>query len=306
MRAEFVSALEHQLEKDKTQLLISGDLGFRAFEGIVEKFPRQFLNAGVAEQNMVGAAAGMAFTGLKPWVYSIAPFLVYRAFEQIRNDVCFHQLPVKLVGNGGGFTYGIMGSSHHALEDLGVLKTLPGLQLFFPCIARRQVTQAVNAMANLAGPSYLRLGITPFQSDKKPLDAHPLTMTTRWSFGGDVTVIAVGQALQAVLEAGVLHRAEVFGISRYPFDRYTDEAVLRSAFRTRAALIVEEHRLAGSIGESLALEIPRGTKLEVSGFDRELPQKYGSAAFHMADMPRIINESVGRLRGETTGGSWSS
>src|SRR5204863_5190911 len=122
-------------------------------------FGARFLNAGVAEQSMMGIAAGVALTGRRPWVYSIAPFATYRCLEQIRNDVCLHALPVRIVGNGGGFTYGIMGSTHHALEDLAVLKVLPNMQLFFPC-AGDQVEAAVRAMADLAGPAYLRLAIS--------------------------------------------------------------------------------------------------------------------------------------------------
>ena len=92
----------------------------------------RFINAGVAEQNMVSVAAGLARTGLRPWVYSIAPFVYARPFEQIRNDVCLHGLPVVLVGNGGGYGYGVMGATHHALEDYGALLCLPGLRAYVP------------------------------------------------------------------------------------------------------------------------------------------------------------------------------
>ncbi|HET7538411.1 MAG TPA: hypothetical protein VFK05_01020, partial [Polyangiaceae bacterium] len=124
MRSEFVSAVERALALDADSLFITGDLGFNAFEGLVERFGKRFLNAGVAEQNMMSLAAGIALTGLRPWVYSIAPFATLRCLEQIRNDICLHRLPVRIVGNGGGYSYGIMGSAHHALEDLGVLKGL--------------------------------------------------------------------------------------------------------------------------------------------------------------------------------------
>src|SRR4051794_36992037 len=111
-------------------MFITGDLGYNALEGIAKELGKRFVNSGVAEQNMMGMAAGCAMAGFKPWVYSIIPFTTYRCLEQIRNDVCLHHLPVRIVGNGGGYTYGIMGSTHHALEDLAVLKPLPGMQLF--------------------------------------------------------------------------------------------------------------------------------------------------------------------------------
>ncbi|HEX4447771.1 MAG TPA: hypothetical protein VH044_13575, partial [Polyangiaceae bacterium] len=142
MRVPFVRAVSDVLAGDPKSMFITGDLGYGALEELSAKLGKRFLNAGVAEQNMVGVAAGAALTGLRPWVYSIAPFATYRCVEQIRNDVCLHDLPVRIAGNGGGFTYGIMGSTHHALEDLAVLKSLPNMQLFFPC-ANDHVAAAV-------------------------------------------------------------------------------------------------------------------------------------------------------------------
>src|SRR5579872_6913024 len=168
MRVEFVKAVDEILAKDETGLFITGDLGFNALEGIASKYGKRFINAGVAEQSMVGIAAGTALAGHRPWVYSIAPFATYRCLEQIRNDVCLHDLPVRVVGNGGGYTYGVLGSTHHALEALAVLKVLPNLRLFFPC-ANDHVAAAVRLMAALGGPSYLRLAISAFTTERAPL-----------------------------------------------------------------------------------------------------------------------------------------
>ena len=113
-------------------VFLTGDLGFKALEPLRERLGARFINAGVAEQNMVSVAAGLARSGLRPWVYSIAPFVYARPFEQIRNDVCLHRLPVVLVGNGGGYGYGVMGATHHALEDYGALLCLPHLRAYVP------------------------------------------------------------------------------------------------------------------------------------------------------------------------------
>src|SRR5262245_15615814 len=113
-------------------IFLTGDLGFRALEPLRDRLGERFINAGVAEQNMVSVAAGLARGGLRPWVYSIAPFVFARPFEQIRNDVCHHQLPVVLVGNGGGYAYGVMGATHHAIEDYGALLTLPRMTAYVP------------------------------------------------------------------------------------------------------------------------------------------------------------------------------
>src|SRR5947209_5288777 len=139
-------------------VFLTGDLGFRALEPLRHTLATRFINAGVAEQNMVSVAAGLAKMGLRPWVYSIAPFLYARPFEQIRNDVCLHNLPVILVGNGGGYGYGVMGSTHHALEDYGALLTLPNLRVFVPAFDG-DVASMIPLLMRSDRPVYFRLGV---------------------------------------------------------------------------------------------------------------------------------------------------
>src|SRR5438874_6912423 len=131
MRNVFCQSLVAQAARPEF-VFLTGDLGYKALEPLRDALGRRFINAGVAEQNMVTVAAGLAKAGLRPWAYSIAPFLYARPFEQIRNDVCLHNLPVMLVGNGGGYAYGVMGATHHALEDYGTLLTLPNLRALVP------------------------------------------------------------------------------------------------------------------------------------------------------------------------------
>src|SRR6187551_424012 len=180
MRVDFVKAVELVLARDADALFVTGDLGFNALEGLVAKYGKRFINAGVAEQGMIGLAAGIALTGKRPWVYSIAPFATYRCLEQIRNDVCLHRLPVRIAGNGGGYTYGIMGATHHALEDLAALRPLPNMRLFFPC-ENAHVAAAVAQMATLRGPSYIRLAISPYTTPMTPLSEQPQTLTRQYA-----------------------------------------------------------------------------------------------------------------------------
>src|SRR3954467_2325118 len=135
MRAEFAQAMLALFERRKDLAFITGDLGYMALEGVAQAYGERFINAGVAEQNAVSLAAGLARAGQLPWVYSAATFTVLRPYEQIRNDVCLHKLPVKLVGNGGGYAYGIMGATHHALEDIGALRVLPNMRIYLPLVA---------------------------------------------------------------------------------------------------------------------------------------------------------------------------
>src|SRR6478735_1498447 len=156
MRAEFAQAMIALFQKRKDLVFVTADLGYAALEGVAEAYGERFINAGVAEQNAVSLAAGLARAGHLPWVYSAAVFTVLRPYEQIRNDVCLHKLPVKLVGNGGGYGYGIMGATHHALEDVGAMRVLPNLRIYVPLTAA-DVAPVVERMAADPLANYLRL-----------------------------------------------------------------------------------------------------------------------------------------------------
>jgi len=288
VRVDFTRAVDAVLARDTRAMFFSGDLGFQAFEELAARLGPRFINAGVAEQNMIGVAAGVALTGLSVWVYSIAPFATLRCLEQIRNDVCLHDLPVRIVGNGGGYTYGIMGSTHHALEDLAALKALPNMQLFFPC-SNSHVAAAVEAMHRLRGPSYLSLAISGFASDAPALAEHGETLTRlyrRRSAEGGVTIIGAGHAAQIVLSAlgvglaGV--NCDIFGIARFPLRLDLDHDLVRSVAETGRVLFLEEHYAAGGIGESMRLALGASAREFVHlapVYSRD--QKYGSAAFHL-------------------------
>jgi transketolase len=290
MRVPFVRAVSEVLARDPASMFITGDLGYAALEELSSTLGKRFLNAGVAEQNMMGVAAGAALTGLRPWVYSIAPFATYRCVEQIRNDICLHNLPVRVVGNGGGFTYGIMGSTHHALEDLAVLKSLPNMQLFFPC-ANDHVAAAVAKIAALAGPSYLRLSISAYGTERPVVHEHPETLTRHYFArtarrAPGVTIVGAGHGVQLALHALTnlgLDRmnADVFGIARFPLDLAKDTALMASIVETRNVIFVEEHYRAGGMGESFAVAIPPVTSLRILSASYDPAQRYGSSRFHM-------------------------
>ncbi|HKQ69879.1 MAG TPA: transketolase C-terminal domain-containing protein [Polyangiaceae bacterium] len=305
MRVDFVKSVSEIIAEDENSIFVTGDLGYAALETLAANHPRRFLNAGVAEQNMMGVAAGMALTGLRPWVYSIAPFTTYRCLEQIRNDVCLHKLPVRIAGNGGGYTYGIMGSTHHALEDLAVLRPLPNIQLFFPC-ANDHVAAAVRAMSTLSGPAYIRLAISAFSTQWSHLDENPLTLTRRYSrqASPSVTVIGVGHGVQIALRAlattGLAHEnVDVFGVARFPLDLKSDAALCESVAASRRVLVVDEHYLSGSVGEALRLALPRARHFEVMAASYSPEQRYGNPEFHLRQCgltPEALSALVGDLQ----------
>lgn len=157
MRDAFIRELEVQARVDPRIFFLTGDLGFGVVDDFSKEFPSQFLNAGVAEQNMMGMAAGLADSGMLPFVYSIANFPTFRCLEQIRNDVCYPELPVTIVSIGAGLAYGSLGYSHHAVEDLSVMRSLPGIRVISPCDPN-EVRAAVKCIVREPGPTYLRLG----------------------------------------------------------------------------------------------------------------------------------------------------
>lgn len=187
MRQAFCDDLMREQAR-KNFIFLTGDLGFRALEPLRDAMGRRFINAGVAEQNMVSVAAGLARQALRPWVYSIAPFIFARPFEQIRNDICIHHLPVVLVGNGGGYGYGVMGSTHHTLEDYGVLLTLSGMQVVIPAFDS-DLSTLIPSLFDSTSPMYLRLGIS---EQPKLWGTPPFAPWRKLVSGIGRTLIAVG------------------------------------------------------------------------------------------------------------------
>src|SRR5499426_12070 len=157
MRKAFTRTLVELAEADSRIMLLTGDLGYLALEPFIERFPGRFLNAGVAEQNMVGVATGLAEAGFLPFVYSIVTFATLRPYEFIRNGPVLHRLPVRIVGVGGGFEYGPQGTTHHGLEDVAVMRVQPGMTVIAPA-DHEQLATALRATWNLPGPVYYRIG----------------------------------------------------------------------------------------------------------------------------------------------------
>lgn len=301
MRVEFVEALQKVMREDSKSLFVTGDLGFNAFEGVRREFSERFLNAGAAEQNMASMAAGLAFEGFHPWIYSIAPFVTYRPFEQTRNDICLHNLPVRIVGNGGGYTYGVMGSTHHTLEDLGILKTLPNMHLYFPC-TQNQVEAHVRQISKLLAPSYLRLSFSGFPSNVEPLKENPVTLTRKYSEGRAVTLIGVGHAVQIALSALASNlidgqKVGVFGVSKFPFDFESDRELKDHVRLSQNVLVIDEHYLAGSMAESLKMHLPNAERFRVLAPVYKNTQAYGTPKFQLTqagmtpqDVAHLVSE----------------
>ena len=252
MRKPFVEAVLKHVNAESS-VFLTGDLGFMALEPVRDAFGDHFINAGVAEQNMISVAAGLAKTGLEVWVYTIAPFCYARPFEQIRNDVCLHHLPVHLVGNGGGYGYGVMGSTHHAIEDYGVLLTLHGMKAFVPSFDA-DLDEIVARMQQWDGPSYLRLG-----RDELPSGfALPAYQPWRRLTTGEGPLIAVagplaGSIVEAVRDLEAAIRPELWVVSELPLEACPPPQEFASRLKSAPAVwAVEEHVAQGGFGRMLS------------------------------------------------------
>ena len=253
MRDAFVKVLTEEAATNTDIMLLVGDLGFGVVAAFGDTYPRQFLNCGVAEQSMVGIAAGMAASGRRPFVYSISNFPTLRPLEQIRNDVCYHGLGVTLVSVGAGLAYGSLGYTHHAVEDMSVLRSLPGMRVFSPADAW-ECRAAVREILADPSPAYLRLG-----KNKEPLmhDAEvdlsagaPLLIRP----GSDVTVLVAGPIITQAL--AVAEQLEQQGISMRvltcPVIKPLNAAAIKEAASGTCGIVtLEEHTVLGGFGSAV-------------------------------------------------------
>src|SRR5687767_14635789 len=199
MRRAFMSALIDLASEDERVVLLTGDLGFTVIESFAERFPERFFNVGVAEQNMVGMAAGLADAGYLPFVYSIATFAAIRPYEFIRNNAALQQLPVRIVGVGGGFEYEHAGPSHFALEDVALMRTQPGMTVVVPA-DHRQAVSALKATWDLARPAYMRVGKDESYEIEGLGGRFRLGEPESIGRGGDVLIVAMGSLVRRALE----------------------------------------------------------------------------------------------------------
>ncbi|HYT19830.1 MAG TPA: transketolase C-terminal domain-containing protein [Candidatus Polarisedimenticolia bacterium] len=254
MRGAFFRALLELAEQDERVCLVVGDLGFGVVEEFARRFPKRFLNAGVAEQNMTGIAAGMALSGKIVFTYSIANFPILRCLEQVRNDVCYHNANVKIVAVGGGLAYGSLGATHHATEDLAILRSLPRMVVVAPGdpVETEAATRAVGAHA---GPCYLRLGRAGEARVHSGQIDFQLGKAIQVRDGKDLTLITTGGMLEtSVKVADTLHHAglQTRLLSMHTVKPVDADAILAAAHDTRAVFTLEEHSVVGGLGGAVA------------------------------------------------------
>lgn len=271
MRDAMTRVLCELAAQDPNIVLITGDLGFGVLNEFHERFPKQFINAGIAEQNMTGLATGIALSGKTVFTYSIGNFPTLRCLEQIRNDACYHNANVKIIAIGGGFTYGSLGISHHATEDLAILRALPDITVMAPGDPI-EAAAATRAIYETPGTCYLRLG----RGGESVVHKEPVRIVpgkaSRLFDGKDIAIISTGGILKNAFDARNYLCEQGYNVALYsmhtmkPFDSELVES-LASSFKY--IVTVEEHTVVGGLGSAVAEVMaqlpPQRAQLKVIG-----------------------------------------
>lgn len=287
MRKEFAQAIIDISKLNDRIIFLTGDLGFMALEGVKEVLGERFINAGVAEQNMATMAAALAYEGFLPFIYSISPFVTLRPYEQLRNDICLHNLPVKIVANGGGYGYGIMGSTHHNIEDIGTMRILPNMKVFVP-FSSDDVAASLQEIINDPSPNYLRLNLASSQPNIPLFSAWRKIKTSKDLSTIKAVVIATGTVADNLfkLPSELLNELEIWLVSKFPVDDIPVE-LMKKISHVKNVITMEEHQGQCGLHETLAslllqqLNTPiKYHTLFASGYPSG---RYGSQSWHQQE-----------------------
>lgn len=284
MRKEFSTAIYDILKKSSETLFMTGDLGYMAFENIRDAFPDRFINAGVAEQNMVSVGAGLAYSGMQPWLYSIAPFITLKTYEQLRNDIDHTESDVKIVGNGGGYGYGLHGATHHILEDIALFHTLPNFTSYVPAFAA-DIFPIVTKMHTSKKPAYLRLGYSNSDIYYKEYSSVREIIS-----GNDIVLVALGPLIHNAIEAvkefqsKYVESVSLWSITELPF--IENKQLIKKIIHAKKVLIIEETVEVGGLGHHIFAHKDihsnklQCTHLYAKGYVSKL---YGNQEFHRGE-----------------------
>jgi transketolase len=286
MRKEFAEAVISLSKINNKIVFLTGDLGFMALEQVRDTLGDRFINAGVAEQNMATMAAALAYEGFTPLIYSISPFITLRPYEQLRNDICLHNLPVKVIANGGGYGYGIMGGTHHNIEDIGSMRILPNMKVFVP-FTKDDVYNSLKEMINDSSPNYLRLNLA---SNQENIPAFSAWRKIKDAVHNSPKAIIIGTGTVTdnlfKLPADILNHLEIWLVSQFPVLEIPKE-LSEKISSVKNVITLEEHQGQCGLHETLAslllkqLNTPiQYHTLFASGYPSG---KYGSQQWHQEE-----------------------
>lgn len=285
MRNAFINTLQKLVVNDKDTILITGDLGYGVLNNFWETYPEQFINAGISEQNMTSVAAGMALEGKKVFTYSIANFPTMRCFEQVRNDVAYHNADVKIVSIGAGMAYGGAGMSHHATEDLAIMRALPNITIFSPADILETIEVTKKAYA-IKGPCYIRLGKGGENNIHGKDDLLNINEAIKILDGDDICIFSTGAITNEAYKASI--ELTKYGISTalysFPLIKPIDIKTIESCSQKYEYIVtLEEHNIIGGFGGAVAeiMAELKGKKatLKRVGINDEYPSVVGTQEY---------------------------
>jgi transketolase len=253
VREAFLKSLFFLAESNSEIMLLTADLGYGVFEDFEKKFPNQYLNVGVAEQNMTSIASGLALEGKIIFTYSIGNFPTLRCLEQIRNDACYHELNINIISSGGGFSYGGLGMSHHATEDIAIMRALPGVKIIVPSTEKEAEIGTIELCKN-KGVGYLRLDKSKVQTMKFDRKIS-IGKSNILRSGNDITIIAAGGIAEEALKAAdILSKSniECRVISIFSIKPIDICAIESACIETNGIITIEEGNLSGGLGSAIS------------------------------------------------------
>ncbi len=298
MRKTFVKYLEEAAKANNDIFLLTGDLG-KFFDSFKEKFPDRFLNCGVAEENMIGVAAGLALSGKNVYCYSIIPFLIMRTFEKIRLDLCFQNLNVKLLGAGGGLVYGLEGVSHQAIEDIAIMRALPNMAVVAPGDLL-EAKEIAKASIDFKGPLYIRFGRDNIKPVHKKIRDFKIGKGIIVKEGKDIALLATGSLLyQSKLAADILVRKGLkITLVSMPTIKPIDKVLIKELAKNHKFIFTaEDHSQIGGLGSAVSDEL---MDINFKGFFKKIAlpdefSKYTGKTDYLYKCYGLDSESIAKL-----------
>lgn len=298
-RKMFTNTLLELARKDSDIIAITSDArGSVTLEDFATQLPRQFVETGIAEQNEVSIAAGLATCGKKPFVCAPASFLSARSLEQIKIDVAYSNTNVKIIGVSGGVSYGPLGSSHHSLHDIAVMRAIPGICVILPCDIH-QTRKMTKALADYVGPVYVRMGRSAvpdvYTKNDAPFDIGRANTIME---GKDITIIGTGETVKNAFEAGILLKKKGIGariIDMHTIKPLDKEIIIKAAKETGRIITIEEHSIYGGLGGAVSEQIVQNCPISmriigipdepaITGTSPEIFKHYGLTADNIVDI----------------------
>jgi len=290
MRNAFAKYLEFFTKKNRNIFLLSGDIGNKLFDNYKKKFKKNFLNCGVAEANMTGVASGLAIMGFKPITYTITPFNTIRCFEQIKIDICYPRLPVVIVGTGSGLSYSSLGATHHSMDDIAILRTLPNINILCPADSY-EVHESLKIALRSKNPTYIRLGKKGEPIIHKKIPNLSLGKSIIVKKGKDLTLLSIGNMLSTSLDCAYI--LEKNGVSAEVVNIFSlkpiDEKLLRKILNKKKNIVtIEEHGLVGGLSSTVSEFIVKNNYKENKIISFGSPNKFLSAYGNQQEARELI------------------